>query len=293
VGGIVSMAAGAVAGDAVDRLLATHALNYINADGTNQATPSTSPANGSDNKPLFADVVPTSGSYQKLFNATAVLAPMNATRWLVGVGAPIAIYALSFAFSARGTARSVMQLGAFGWGVRTLLKGANQAAAALFGRTHAGARLYDAEARASAVQAANQPNGTDNTGNYPAAGLGRGRCDCPNCVAGVGACCAASMNQALANQQQPQGGGGAGGYQQPPQQPVQQAPQAPGAPVQRAPGPMASPGTPPPAPAPAPSLTRGSPFTNPLTQPGAWPGLRGVPARPRSPYEWSLVHEGQ
>jgi hypothetical protein len=305
VGGIVSMAVGAVAGDAVDRLLASHALNYLNADGSNSATAPTTANNGSDGKQLFADVPPTSGSYQGLFNATAVLAPMNATRWLVGIGAPIAIYAASFVFSKTGSMRAVLQLGAFGWGVRTLLKGANQAAASLFGRTHAGARLYDAEARAAAVQAANQPGGTDNSGLYPTSGLGRGRCDCPNCTAGVGACCAGSMNRALSNQTNQTFAPGPGQQTptqaQPIQPPMQAAPQSPSTVVNSYAPPTRTVSPSGPSAPPAlnqPQSSGGSPYmqaNNPnqsLFQGQSWQGVRGVP-RARSPYEWSLVHEGQ
>lgn len=302
------MTAGALAGDVTDRILASHALNFLNADGSNSATAPATPNNGSDGKPLFADVPPTTGSYTGLFNATAILAPMNATRWLVGVGAPIALYALSMAFSSKGSARAILQLGAFGWGVRTLLKGANQAAASLFGRSQMGARLFDAEARASAAQVALASGSTtDNRGLYPSSGLGSARCDCPNCVAGVGACCASSMNQALANQTG--GYGPTSGYAQPPQslqtgggvmtqpsgggagtmQPVQGTPSsgmAPGQPHTISPGNptgnLPAPGGGPTI-VPAPGRTAGIPVGG-----QTWQGIRGVPRqRARSPYAWA------
>ncbi|HTQ45002.1 MAG TPA: hypothetical protein VMI75_19715, partial [Polyangiaceae bacterium] len=181
--------AGYLASDALDRVLATHALG-----------PSASGASGSDGKPLYGDTPPTTGSYAGLYNATAVLAPMNMWRWAAGVGMAVVPFALAYVFKGK-VARSSLQLFGFGALIRLLGKAGTDGMAYFFGRTSWGARMYDGEARAAALK-----SGKD-TSLYPTAGLGSSpACTCTNCVTGVGACCrrsAAPQPPAAPPQSQP------------------------------------------------------------------------------------------
>jgi hypothetical protein len=276
VAGGLTMLGGALVAEIADRFVATHALTAKTG------------VNGSDGKPVFADTPDTSGSYKGLFNATAVLAPMNITRWLVGVGLTVVPFGISFALKKGGTARSVIQLGAFGAGVRTLLKGSSDLAGKMLGRTATGARLYDGEARAGAVQALAQGS-PDTTGDYPSVGLGAAqpkglgaahKCGaCAPCRTGVGACC---------------------GYIPPANPQPQTLPPTPGGIV---PGPTPTQGPPniipvgtaPPPPPPPPPPATGGTGTLQKGGGGTNPGLYGVGAPPKkNPYRWADgLNEGQ
>jgi hypothetical protein len=145
--------------DAVDRMLATHALTDKNAKD----------ANGYE---LYADNPPTDGDYPGLFNATAVCSPMNAWRW----GNAVAIPALLFGgahFVSAPTLRSSLQFFAFGYGIRGVGKGLIDAMAALTVHTGTGQRLYDGEMRAGVLKANNGNNQADALASLPSAGLGK------------------------------------------------------------------------------------------------------------------------
>ena len=148
---------GFLAEDALDRVIATHALG-----------PSASGAPGSDGKPLYGDTPGTTGAYAGLYNATAVLAPMDWKRWVAGGAMTLVPFAIAAFVSGKSApvARSSLQFFGFGAGVRFLGKAATDLMAKLFGRTSWGARMYDGEARAAALK-----NGTD-TSLFPTSGLG-------------------------------------------------------------------------------------------------------------------------
>lgn len=179
----VLMLVGFVVQDVSDRALATHALTDKN----------TKDAKGNE---LFADSPPTDGSYKGLFNATAVLAPMNATRWIVGGLITVAPFGIA-AFIKHPMGRAALQGGGFGAGIRYLGKGFTdlvQFVGRKFGFTQ---RLYDAEMRAAALKA-----GDGSEASLPLAGLGAGGgytgagCGCDGCVSGAGCC-------GMTTQQQP------------------------------------------------------------------------------------------
>jgi hypothetical protein len=183
--GAVTGVVGFISADALDRVLATHALGA-----------SASGATGSDGKPLYGDTPTTTGAYAGLYNATAVLAPMNGWRWLAGAGITITPFVIA-AFIKSPVGRSSLQFFGFGAGVRILGKAVTDLMAKFFGRTSWGARMYDGEARAAALK-----NGGD-TSLYPTSGLGSlptgvgSACNCANCTTGVGSCCRLTGSQAL------------------------------------------------------------------------------------------------
>jgi hypothetical protein len=176
--GAVTGVLGFIAADALDRVIATHAL----ADKG---------AVGSDGKELWMDNADGT-RYPGLFNATAVLAPMDWQRWLAGAG----ITAVPFIVAAMiksPMGRSSLQFFGFGAGIRILGKAATDLMAKLTSRMSWGARLYDGEARAAALSA-----GAGAEANLPfsglgAIGVGTAGCGCANCVTGVGACCNRGM----------------------------------------------------------------------------------------------------
>ena len=278
--GAVTGTLGFLAADALDRVWATHALGPASGGGV-----------GTDGKPLWGDTPPAAGTgifktnYVGLYNATAILAPMDWKRWVSGALITGIPFALAMAIK-NPVGRSSMQFFGFGAGVRILGKAVDDLMAKLFGRTSWGARLYDGEARAAAIRNLNE-GGPDTTGNFPTAGLGSlpestgvAGCNCANCSAGVGACCRRSDSAALP----PPVGVPTAGGQMP--NPVVPAP-APMAPPQAAP-PQGTPRTF----APAPALP--SPVT--FAPPGM---LAGLPRRPeaqvngarKSPYAWSGVED--
>jgi hypothetical protein len=167
---------GFAAEDFVDRLLATHALTDKGVLG-------------SDGKTTYADSPATTGSYAGLYNAAAVLAPMDLKRW--GVGALMTFGPIGLAHVVKSNmGRSALQMAGFGAGMRWLGKGVQDLAARFLGRTAVGARLLDGEARAAALKAGGDLS------LFPAAGLGRPRMfgcgQCNPCQTGVGSCCGGS-----------------------------------------------------------------------------------------------------
>lgn len=157
--GAVTGLAGFLTADFVDRLLATHAL-------TGTAVP-------------YTDTPPTTGDYAGLFNATAICAPMNATRWAVGLGvAAVPLIIAHFIAAPKG--RAALQFFGYAAGIRIVGKGAIDAIAMLTQPTQLGQQLYDGEMRASALQ---QGSGTfPSTVQLPSSGLGRARLGAAPCA---------------------------------------------------------------------------------------------------------------
>jgi len=256
--GAVTGVVGFIAADALDRVLATHALGA-----------SASGATGSDGKPLYGDTPMTTGAYAGLYNATAVLAPMDWQRWLAGAGITVTPFVVA-AFIKSPVGRSSLQFFGFGAGVRILGKAVTDLMAKFFGRTSWGARMYDGEARAAALK-----NGGD-TSLYPTSGLGSlptgvgSGCNCANCTTGVGACCRLTGSQAL-----------------PPPAGVPQAPWQPTNTVTPTPAPALTP--PPPLPVIPPASSTPAPVPPPaFTMPpgGMRPPLSYSPQpAPRSPIQ--------
>jgi hypothetical protein len=172
--------------DVVDRILATHALTSVTAGTTTAYTdvpPTTNPAQG------------TKATYGSLFNATAVCAPMNVTRWLSGLaisGVPILIGH----FVSAPVGRSALQFFGFGALMRVAGKGLIDMVAALTKSNATGMRLYSGEQRAAALY-----NNDGSVSSLPAnalTGLGRPQlgaptlqmhkagCGCGNCKTGTG-----------------------------------------------------------------------------------------------------------
>jgi len=283
--GALTGVVGFIAADALDRVLATHALQDKGATGT-------------DGKELWMDTPSSTGSYAGLFNATAILAPMDWKRWLAGAGITAVPFIIA-AFIKSPVGRSSLQFFGFGAGVRILGKAATDLMAKLTGRTSWGARLYDAEARAAALKA-----GQGAEANLPSAGLGAigtgvAGCGCQNCTTGVGACCRLTGSQAL-----PPPAGVPQAPAQPPN-PVQPSPNAPPQafqpPAQLAPAPVPAPPAVTPTPA-LPVLSRtpvstGMPIGTvqqpPMQQqPRSFAGApAGVGSVPRPSFSWGNQQE--
>jgi hypothetical protein len=290
---------GFVSADALDRVLATHAL-----------TSSVTGTVGTDGKPLYGDTPPTTGAYTGLYNATAILAPMSWQRWAAGAGITAAPFIVA-AFIANPVGRSALQFFGFGAGVRILGKAVDDLFGYLFGRTSWGARMYDGESRARVLKDTSG-TGTDSSGNnvlanYPTTGLGAqpNGCGCANCTTGVGACCRMTGSKALPP---PAGVPQAPGQPQNTVTPTPALPAAPTyspvfsapapAPLQQAPAPSPLTGPPPaymppanippsanlPSP-PAPAMPTGPRANIPMPTP--YRGIQGTPnAARRSPYNW-------
>jgi hypothetical protein len=145
--------------DAVDRMLATHALTDKNAKD----------ANGYE---LYADNPPTDGDYPGLFNATAVCSPMDWKRWVFGlVGAAVPLTVAHFVSAPTG--RAALQFFGFGYGIRVVGKGLIDGLSMLTIHTGTGQRLYDGEMRAGVLKANNGNNQADALASLPSAGLGK------------------------------------------------------------------------------------------------------------------------
>lgn len=147
--------------DVVDRLIATHSLTASTSGSTTSYTdtpPTASPAQG------------TKATYGSLFNATAVCAPMNLTRWAAGLGiAGVPIVIAHFVSAPVG--RSAMQFFGFGAGMRIVGKGLIDLVALVSKNNATGMRLYGGEQRAQAIIA---NNGTTSTlPSQGTTGLGR------------------------------------------------------------------------------------------------------------------------
>jgi hypothetical protein len=181
---------GFVSADALDRVLATHALGASAAGKV-----------GTDGKPLYGDTPPTTGAYAGLYNATAILAPMGIARWGAGLGITVAPFLLTI-WVKNPVGRSALQFFGFGAGVRIFGKAVDDLFGYLFGRTSWGARMWDGESRARVLKDTSG-TGTDSSGNnvlanYPTTGLGaQPGCGCINCTTGVGACCRMTGSKAL------------------------------------------------------------------------------------------------
>ena len=157
--GAVTGLAGFLTADVLDRFLATHPLTVSTAaSGSTAAT--------------YTDTPPTSGDYQGLFNATAICAPMDATRWLAGLGvATVPLVIAHFISAPKG--RAALQFFGYAAGIRVVGKGLIDMIAQLTQPTQLGQQLYDGEMRAAALKAG---NGTIASGvNLPSSGLGRAR----------------------------------------------------------------------------------------------------------------------
>jgi hypothetical protein len=277
--------------DVLDRFLATHALTDKNAKD----------AKGNE---LYADNVPTDGSYKGLFNATAVLAPMDWKRW--GAGAAIAAVPIILANWVRApVGRSALQFFGFGAGIRVVGKGLQDLFGMVFKTTSFGQRLYDGEMRAAALKA-----GDGSETSLPSSGLGyadTGCGACANCVTGVGACCGRSMAPVASApytpppQGQPpmytppqggQGGGGGGETPTPSSPPSQYVPPSYNPPSSSPPSSYNPPSSSPPSQYAPPSsyVPQGNPPTTSRIPPSALVpqggGFAGVPER-RSRYDWA------
>ena len=156
VGGITGLLGFGLA-DALDRVLATHAL-------TDKGTKD---ANGIE---LYADNPATTGSYAGLFNATAICAPMDLTRWAAGLA--MAAVPLTIAhFVGAPTGRAALQFFGFGAGVRIVGKGLTDLVAMVTTTSPIGQRLYDGEMRAAALKSGGSANPA--LASLPSAGLGK------------------------------------------------------------------------------------------------------------------------
>jgi len=149
--GVITGGIGFVTMSLVDRFMATHAL--------------TAGATGAANAGTFADVPPTTGDYPNLYNATAVLAPMNWKRWAAGTLGPLVpIFAATMVKAPAG--RSALQMFGVGALLHTAGKGLTTLLANLSQSTSFGQRVYDAEIRAASLSAGTTPTA-------PSSGLGR------------------------------------------------------------------------------------------------------------------------
>lgn len=173
VGGVTGVM-GFLTADFVDRLMATHSLTVATA-----ATASTAGT--------YTDTPPTTGDYAGLYNATAICAPMDAKRWIVGIltgGVPLTIAH----FIAAPMGRSALQFFGVAALFRIVGKGMIDLVAMVAQPTQLGQQLYDGEMRASMLKA-NAGAQTGSGGNLsalPSAGLGKApaRLGAGNCGAG-------------------------------------------------------------------------------------------------------------
>lgn len=155
--GLVTGLAGFLSADAVDRLLATHAL-------TGTAAP-------------YTDTPPTTGDYSGLFNATAICAPMNLPRWAAGIGmfALPLVGAHFVSPTEHPNLKAGLQFFGFAAGMRILGKATIDLVAQVAQSSMVGQQLYDGELRA-AILAANAGSSTaPGLSNLPSSGLGRAR----------------------------------------------------------------------------------------------------------------------
>jgi hypothetical protein len=166
--GMVSGLFGFLGADALDRYLATHPLVDKNAKD----------AAGNE---LFADNPPTTGDYAGLYNATAICAPMDATRWAVGLaisGIPL----ITAHFVQAPHLRSGLQFFGFAAGVRIVGKALTDLVASTLTKNPIGQRLYDGEMRAMALKDAQGNSAAPALASLPTAGLGRPMLGQPGCA---------------------------------------------------------------------------------------------------------------
>ncbi len=170
VGGLTGVIGFGVA-DVLDRFLATHALTDSGQKD----------ANGFE---VYTDTPPTSGNYSGLYNATAILAPMDAVRWAAGIGLA-AVPLVGAHFIKSPTGRAALQFFGFGAGIRVVGKGLVDLSSMLLKKTSSGQRLYDAELRAQLAKAG--PSKATGYPTLPTAGLGAAPqaygfgCGCQRC----------------------------------------------------------------------------------------------------------------
>jgi hypothetical protein len=158
--------------DFLDRFIATHSLTD---KGSKDASGSELYA---DNPPSASTTSFLNKGYGGLFNATAVLAPMNLPRWGAGLLLPaVAIGSAAFIKSPAG--RSAVQMFGFGAAMKTAGKALTDLVSMVTKKTSVGQRLYDGEARAAALKV-----GDGSEASLPSAGLGK-----PAKQMGVGGCC--------------------------------------------------------------------------------------------------------
>jgi hypothetical protein len=186
--------------DFVDRLVATHPLQ---SRGTLDASGHT----------LYADVPPTSGDYTGLFNATAITAPMNAWRWLAGVGMTGGPFLVSWVIGPEHIYwKDAFQGAGFGAMMRIGGKAIIDLLALLTMWTPLGEQLYDGEMRAQILNSndlaplASLPYAASPT-TPGVAGAGKPCGQCAQCKNGVGACNEAGMGwPSMPNEASAQGG---------------------------------------------------------------------------------------
>ena len=230
--------------DFVDRLLATHSLTDKGAKD----------AAGNE---LYMDTPPITGSYAGAFNPTAICAPMDATRWLVGLLAMQGVpFLVSFAVS-NDLARTTIQMGVLGGTVRIVGKALIDLTAYIVMWNPVGQQLYDGEMRAQNLVAGN----TTALSSLPSTGLGSACGECTACTKGVGAC-----SGKAAGAGSPQGAGYPSMPRENANSPSTSTPPSEG-------------GRPPPPPAPPPAHL----------SPGGSP-LAGLPER-RNPHLWGAREE--
>jgi hypothetical protein len=155
--GLVTGLAGFLSADAVDRLIATHAL-------TGTAVP-------------YTDTPPTTGDYAGLYNATAICAPMNLTRWAAGLGM-FALPLVGAHFlnpSEHPNLKAGLQFFGFAAGMRILGKATIDLVAQVVQGSQVGQQLYDGEMRAAILAANGGSSSATGLSNLPSAGLGRPR----------------------------------------------------------------------------------------------------------------------
>jgi hypothetical protein len=159
--------------DFVDRVIATHDLTD---KGTKDAA----------GHELYADSPPTSGDYAGIFNPTAICAPMNAWRWLAGLGMIVLPLGASAVISSEQhpNIKASAQGMFFGSTMRIGGKALIDLVAYVAMWNPFGQRLYDGEMRAQILASSDQTP----LSSLPSAGLGSPGCECESCKAGVGAC---------------------------------------------------------------------------------------------------------
>jgi hypothetical protein len=119
---------GATAGNLVDRLLATHALNTASGQG------------GATDSP--------DATKDQVYNFQAVAAPMDWKRWAAGIGGAAVPLAIGAYVKSPGW-RSTWQGLGIGWGLNTLITGATNLMTMIFGKSAFGQRVYANEISAA------------------------------------------------------------------------------------------------------------------------------------------------
>lgn len=239
--------------DFVDRLVATHDLTDRGAtDAAGHA--------------LYADTPPTSGDYAGLYNATAITAPMNAWRWLAGVGMSAAPFGLAWVIGPEHTAwKAAFQGAGFGGVMRIGGKALIDLVSLISMWTKLGERLYDGEMRAQILSSSDQtPLSSLPYASSPTtpgvAGAPKPCGECTQCKSGVGACVEVGVGW-------------------------------PSMPRENMPTSSATPPSPPPPPPTTPTTPATTPVTTQTIQGVARPPALPEPARRMSPFAWGAKEE--